>query len=56
MNPIRIFLLLLALFSARLISAQTPGLNKSILLSAEIQKDPAQITIRWQPVAGSTSF
>jgi hypothetical protein len=56
MNSMRILLLLLAVFIQNILFTQTPGLNKSILLSAETQKDPARITLKWQPIAGSTSF
>ncbi len=56
MNPKHFFLILTFLLILDIVTAQTPGLNKSILLSAEIQKDPAQITIFWQPVNGATSF
>ncbi len=52
----RFFMMFSTLFILEILTAQTPGLNKSILLSAEIQKDPPQITIFWQPVNGATSF
>lgn len=57
MNTIRIFLLVMTfILISDIIPGQTHGLNKSIQLSAEIQKDPARITILWQPVNGATSF
>jgi len=52
----RFFMMLSTFFILEILTAQTPGLNKSILLSAAIQNDPAQITIQWQPVNGATSF
>lgn len=37
-------------------NSQTPGQNKSILLSAVIQNNPAKITIKWQALIGSTAI
>ena len=37
-------------------NSQTPGQNKSILLSAVIQNNPAKITINWQALNGSTAI
>ncbi len=39
-----------------LVFAQTPGLNKSVLLSSQVSNDPLQITLNWQPVPGATSY
>lgn len=56
MNPKSFFLIFTIFLDLDMVTAQTPGLNKSILLSTEIQKDPARITILWQQVNGATSF
>lgn len=36
--------------------AQTPGQDKSVLLSATVQNNPAQITLNWPAISGATSF
>lgn len=38
------------------VQAQTPGQNKSLLLHASVQANPAQITLHWQPPANATGF
>lgn len=45
----------LCVFLINIAHSQTPGQNKSVLLSAIVQNNPAKITINWQPVSGSTS-
>jgi hypothetical protein len=52
-KSILIFLLVVLVNNA---NSQTPGQNKSILLSAVIQNNPAKITINWQALSGSTSI
>lgn len=36
--------------------AQTPGQDKSVLLSATVQSNPPEITISWQAISGATAF
>lgn len=36
--------------------AQTPGQDKSVLLSATLQNNPPQITISWQAISGAAAF
>lgn len=54
---IRIALLIIIslIFNLNLAFSQTPGLNKSILISAEIQNVPPAIKLSWQPIEGATS-
>lgn len=44
------------IFNFSLVFSQTPGINKSILLSAEIQNDPPVIKLSWQPIEGATAI
>ena len=37
-------------------NSQTPGQQKSVLLSAIVQNNPSEITLNWQPITGSTSI
>ena len=52
-NTLMLFFFLV--FHVSLILGQTPGLNKSVLISAETKIDPPEIILKWQPVEGSTS-
>lgn len=52
---IRSIFVILCVCLLNITQSQTPGQNKSVMLSAVVQNNPAQITISWQPISGSTS-
>jgi len=52
---ILLLIIILVILKCSLAFSQTPGLNKSILISAEIQNVPPAIKLSWQPIEGATS-
>jgi hypothetical protein len=53
---ISILINIFLIFNFSLVFSQTPGINKSILLSAEIHNDPPVIKLSWQPIEGATAI
>lgn len=49
-------LIITFLLAVEMIYAQTPGLDKSVQVTATVQNNPAKITLNWPTIPSATSF
>lgn len=49
-------LLIFSLLAVGIMNAQTPGLDKSVQVTATVQNNPAKITLNWPAIPSATSF